>query len=263
MSDIRDLLNDRRDELAQTWMLDRVMLEKRGVDTESYRKALDRQKEREHIEATLATFQLADAQRELVAAQERATEAQILATAEQRVANAAASQEKKDADEAASKAKIVEEEVTFWTRRFMTSMSIANAAGFIAVLTFMFKQDSPAIQSRDVRLALAYFGIGAIMGGLVPVIHLMTIWARSYFGGRLKEIEQQPGGPSSSLKFMLTVNNAFYGNRYLTWVYVLSGFSLFAWALVITVGCATGYYDARIKYEADMARHRVEARAGG
>lgn len=246
MADIRRELNRRRGRLRLHEDADRATVIECDPKSQVYRMSRANLDELFHIESTLATIQLADAQ-------DRATTAQQEATAEQAKANAAADAKKSEG-----------EEVTFWTRRFMTSMSIANAAGFVAVLSFMFKEDSPAIHTKDVRMALAYFGIGAIMGGLVPVIHLFSIYARAEANRIERRMELRPELRKGFYGFAVKMNGYFYGNRYLTWGYVLSGFSLFAWALLITVGSATGYYEARLKHDSDMARYRVQApRAAG
>lgn len=200
------------------------------------------------MEATLATFQLADAQ-------DRATQAQQAATEQQRLANVADSAEQRHLAREAEKSKATEEEITFWTRRFMTSVSIASAAGFVAVLTFLLKTDSPAIGVKPVRMALTYFGVAAGMGAFVPIIHLLSIYSRRLFSLYEATITQRQDPRPSFTAALLLIYRTLYANPFLNWFYVMTAVMLFVGAVTITVGSAAGYYEARIRYEEDMSAY--------
>ncbi|QYF87281.1 hypothetical protein [Brevundimonas sp. PAMC22021] len=193
--------------------------------------ALGKLNELFHIESTLATYQLADAQRELVAAQTAATRAQEAATDELRIANAAA-------DDAKTKG----EEVQFWSRRFLTNLLVANAAGFVAVLTFMVKTDSPVIRQEDVLNALACFGSGAVLGGCVPLFRIIEV----RFGSGFHKV-----GPDAQPR--KSPWGRFYSDNGLNFVAAVGGSILLAMGIMVVIGCARGYYAAK---SAEMPRER-------
>ena len=159
MGDIRDQLNVRLQQLRLSAEKD-AMWVRDGADPRSsaYERASRNLAELRQVEATLAAMQLADAQREVALAQREVAE-------QQRVAN-----------EAEAVKRSLAEESAFWTRRFLTSITVANVGGLVAVLVFMSKPDSPLVPILSASLAVRYFMAGAVLGGAYPLAKIAALW---------------------------------------------------------------------------------------
>lgn len=159
MGDIRDQLNDRLKELRLTAVKD-AMWVRDGADPRSrnYERASRNLSELREVEATLATMQLADAQLEVAKAQRDVA-------AQQRVANQA---------DAARQSRA--EEIAFWARRFLTSVTVANVGGLAAVLVFLSKPDSPLVSMGAANLAIYSFSLGTVVGSFSPLAKIMQLW---------------------------------------------------------------------------------------
>lgn len=155
MTDIRGRLNERRQELLVSFDQD-AMWVRDGAAPSSARYARSQRNidELREIEATLATMQLTDAQINVAHAQHEVAAAQRSAT------------------EGAERARAASEDVIFWTRRFLTTISVGNAAGLSAVLIAMNQADAPSVDIRRLVWIIIAFGGGAFLGGTVPLLRL-------------------------------------------------------------------------------------------
>jgi len=155
VTDIREKLNERRNELLGTFERDAAWV-RDGADPSSprYERSKRNIDELREIEATLATMQLADAQLRVADAQHEVASAQ------------------RASNEAADKERAASEDVTFWTRRFLTTISLGNAAGLSAVLIAMNQADAPSVDIRRLGWIIIAFGTGAFLGGTVPLLRL-------------------------------------------------------------------------------------------
>lgn len=155
MTDIRERLNERREELLQNFDKD-AMWVRDGADPSSPRYERSRRNivELREIEATLATMQLADAQVGVADAQREVAAAQ------------------RDANLTAERERSASEDVTFWSRRYLTTISVGNAAGLSAVLIAMNQADAPAVDLRGLVWIILAFGGGAFLGGTVPLLRV-------------------------------------------------------------------------------------------
>lgn len=156
MTDIRENLNRRRQELLLSFDND-AMWVRDGANPNSaqYERSKRNIVELREIEATLATMQLADAQAGVAGAQREVAAAQ------------------RDANETAEKERTASEDVTFWTRRFLTTISVGNAAGLSAVLIAMNQADAPSVGLERLGWIILAFGGGAFLGGTVPLLRLV------------------------------------------------------------------------------------------
>jgi hypothetical protein len=221
MADIRPNLNSRLAKLKLLYGRDVEIPETEDVDSKAFKIAEANRAEIRHLESTLATFQLADAQ-------DRATEAQTAATDEQRRANAAAEKANSDAEKAKGKS----EEINFWSRRFLTNVAIANGAGFVAVLSFMVKPDSPIIEATDIWSAMELFGMGTALAASVPILRLLEIG--------FTELANLAATPK---RFRFIYKPYEYG--FMNWSAAFLASGLFISGMAVTIGCARGYYEAR------------------
>lgn len=203
MTMIREDLNRRLEALKLTLGEDELHLRMEAPNSMIFGRAKRNVEELRAIEATLATMQLADAQRDLAAAQEKVAGAQVAAN--------------KHAEAEKSRA----EEVNFWLRRLLTTTAIANAVGFVSVVAFMTKSDSPLIAPKDVGQALSAFFGGTLVGGAFPVVRIFQLWADSL----------ADRGEGKGIRF--------------DWIYAAAAIGLFLYGLLLVIGCARGYYSAR------------------
>jgi len=155
VTDIRGKLNERRRELLESFDED-AMWVRDGADPSSARYERSRRNidELREVEATLATMQLADAQAGVAGAQREVAAAQ------------------RAANETAEKERTASEDVTFWTRRFLTTISVGNAAGLSATLIAMNQADAPSVSLGRLAWIILAFGGGAFLGGTVPLLRL-------------------------------------------------------------------------------------------
>lgn len=159
MSDIRDELNKRLQELRETAAKDVVSVRDGAAPTSvTYERASRNLAELREVEATLATMQLADAQRDVANAQREVAD-------QQRVANEADARQRSTAEESA-----------FWARRFLTSITIANVGGLVAVLVFLSKPDSPVVPLDSAGWAVRLFAAGTFLGGAYPLAKITALW---------------------------------------------------------------------------------------
>jgi len=155
MTDIRANLNRRRDDLRPRLEAAHDTIHRTVIGSpeyEGHRQVID---EVAAIEATLATMQLADAQRAVARAQHE------VATAQQ-VANQRADSERS-----------AREDEAYWVRKFMTNITIANGAGLAAGVLFMIKSDSPLVEPEIVGKVVKMFAVGTVMGGALPLLALL------------------------------------------------------------------------------------------
>lgn len=188
------------------------------------------------IEGILATFQLSDAQVRLVLAQQEATEAQKAATAEQRKAN-----------EADSKARANSEEATFWTRRFINTVSIASAAALVSVLTFATKSDSPFVPAKDLRGMLILFGGAAMVGGIVPIYQLLGIRVREVEEYYETMDESHPDYNTQHIARTLRLLRFIQTGKIFTWALPIMTTALFIGGMMLVTGVVQGYLEAKPK----------------
>ncbi len=113
------------------------------------------------IEATLATMQLADAQREVASSQRQVAEAQ------------------QKANEHANQEGAHREEFGYWARKFLTNITIANSAGFAAIVLFISKPDSPLMDYKSVEQAAQSFFLGMTSGGIYPLLSMAALEIKS------------------------------------------------------------------------------------
>ncbi len=166
MSDIRHNLNHRRRELLQSFEGDaKWVRDGAAPSSERYERSRRNIDELREIEATLATMQLADAQIKVA-------EAQFEVANSQRALS-----------EAADRARSASEDATFWGRRFLTTISLGNAAGLSAVLLAMGQSDAPSVNPRLLLWVIIAFGAGAFIGGTVPLLRL-AIFSERWRGAR-------------------------------------------------------------------------------
>lgn len=233
MTDIREQLNKRREDLRrkESRFIEELTY---GTHHDSYREASRNIAELRQIEGILATFQLSDAQMRLVKAQEAATMAQLAATEEQRKAN-----------EADSRAKADSEEITFWTRRFINTISIASAAAFVSVLTFATKTDSPYVPPEDLRWMLGYFGGAAVMGAIVPIYQLVNIRFK-----RTREFYTNPTYEDLRASFPMNdlrrkAGKFMHDYHVVTWITPAATTTMFVFGMAYAVGALEGYLKAK------------------
>lgn len=171
MTDIRQELNLRRNELREREPEDRLMLARESPRSQEYERAVRNIGELRSIEATLATMQLADAQRENARAQRAVAEAQA------------------DANRAEADARELNNDRSFWARRFMTTATVANAAGLVSVLSYAARPEAMAVGKEQVAAVLAYFFAGTFLGGLYPLFRLLGIQLK-LTNGRLPSLAE-------------------------------------------------------------------------
>jgi len=160
MTDIRDLLNERREALRPKLARARELVDGEiSPSTEPYRDAQRIIEEALEIESILAQMQTTDAQnavargQELLAsAQREATDAQLRATASS------------ERDRAWSEGQ------AFWLRRFFTSVAVANGAGAFASVTALLRPDPPEVGIGQAQLIISCFGLGLVIAGLLPLL---------------------------------------------------------------------------------------------
>lgn len=155
MTDIRANLNRRRDDLRPRLAEAHDRIHRTVIGSPAYEGHRQVIEEVAAIEATLATMQLADAQREVARAQHEVATAQE--TANQR----------------ADVERNAREDEAYWLRKFMTNITIANGAGLAAGVLFMIKSDSPLVEPEVVTKVVTLFSIGTIMGGALPLLALL------------------------------------------------------------------------------------------
>lgn len=100
-------------------------------------------------------MQLSDAQDRLSLAQHEVAAAQREATV--------------SADSKRSRA----EEVTFWSRRFLTTLGVAHAAGLVTTISAISRPDAPIAGFEDVRRIVIAFAAGALIAGTVPLLRIL------------------------------------------------------------------------------------------
>lgn len=161
MTDIRHRLNVRREQLIEREALDHKTLNAGQATSSRFQTAARNVEELRSIDATLATMQLADAQKELANSQRQVAEAQQEANRQS---------EKEGADR---------EELGYWTRRFLTNITIANSAAFAAIVLFISKPDSPLMDYEAVKKATMLFFYGMILGGALPLLALLGMFVKS------------------------------------------------------------------------------------
>jgi len=155
VTDIRGRLNERRRELLLSFDQDAMWVRDGAAPSSAnYARSQRNIDELREIEATLATMQLTDAQIGVAHAQREVAAAQRSAT------------------EDAERARAASEDVTFWSRRFLTTISVGNAAGLSAVLIAMNQADAPTVDLRRLVWIIFAFGSGAFLGGTVPLLRL-------------------------------------------------------------------------------------------
>jgi glutaminase len=158
VGDIRDQLNDRLQELRETATLDANWVRDGAAPTSArYERSSRNLAELRTIEATLATMQLSDAQREVAQAQRDVADAQRAAT--------------HSADAHKSKS----EEISYWVRRYLTSIAIASGATLLAVLATMVKPDAPRFPSEDVFSAVKLLVSATFLSGIYPLARALVI----------------------------------------------------------------------------------------
>lgn len=240
MSRLREDINARRDVLLPLVIRDYDIVENLNEGANVRAVSQVRINELRQIEATLATFQLADRQAELVMAQERATNAQQAATSQLKIAN-----------DAAEVAKGTNEEVAFWSRRFITNLAIANGAAFVAVLSFMLKKDSPFVPFNDVFEALKAFGYGTTVAACYPLVRILEL--KSYVYIRKRQLEGLASIPKSFAKRIWSD----YGGSI---PIVLGSALLFGSGMVTVLGSAQGYYNAKPQISSSTASSAISAK---
>tara|TARA_R110002051_G_scaffold315555_1_gene394029 strand:- start:71 stop:712 length:642 start_codon:yes stop_codon:yes gene_type:complete len=158
MGDIRYKLNERLGTLRLSANEDAGWVQD-GADPSSprFERASRNISEQRTIEATLATMQLADAQREVARAQREVAE-------EQRKANVAQAERQS-----------ASEEIAFWSRRYATGLTVAHAAGLVATLAFLTKGDSPVVPLSDVIPTFWMFALGLALGGMHPLLKILSL----------------------------------------------------------------------------------------
>lgn len=161
MTDIRHRLNVRREQLIEREEADHKTLNAGAATTSRFQTAARNVEELRSIDATLATMQLADAQRELANSQRQVAEAQ------------------QEANRQSAKEGADREEVGYWARRFLTNITIANSAAFAAIVLFISKPDSPLMDYEAVRKATMLFFYGMILGGALPLLALLGMFVKS------------------------------------------------------------------------------------
>lgn len=147
------------------------MLARESPRSQEYERAVRNIGELRSIEATLATMQLADAQRENARAQRAVAEAQA------------------DANRAEADARELNNDRSFWARRFMTTATVANAAGLVSVLSYAARPEAMAVGKEQVAAVLAYFFAGTFLGGLYPLFRLLGIQLK-LTNGRLPSLAE-------------------------------------------------------------------------
>ncbi len=163
MSDIRARLNVRRDDLLARVPRDEMFVEGGAhVGSQSYDIASRNLGELRAIEATLATMQLADAQMGVAAAQREIAAAQ------------------RAANDQADTARSVKEEESFWSRRYLTTLAVANAGGLFAFLAFLTRADAPLVPWWMVTSAFGAFLLGSVYGGTYPLQRLLLLKPRAH-----------------------------------------------------------------------------------
>lgn len=160
MSDIRDDLNARMNVLRAQFSVNADIVRTSLSDSRDFATAQRNIQELRDIESTIATMQLADAQ-------DRVAKSQLEVASQQQAANTA---------DAAKRS--ANEESSFWARRFLTSITVANLGGFVAVVLFLSKSDSPLVDISDVSMAIRTFALGTAIGGIYPLakIAAIAIW---------------------------------------------------------------------------------------
>ena len=151
MTEIRAGLNRRLEELRGRLEFDKDNLLKYGPEDHMYLHAQRNISELREVEAILATMQLADAQLQVAKAQREDTEAR-------------------------SKKASTAEEFSFWSRRFLTTTTVAHAVGLVSTLAFLTKKDSPRVPVEDVEKVLECFLAGLLLGGSYPLMMMLWVW---------------------------------------------------------------------------------------
>ncbi|WP_312686579.1 hypothetical protein [Brevundimonas nasdae] len=152
-------------------------------------------------------------QARLVEAQDRVAEAQREATAVQR--SELARQEEARSENEAN---------TFWSRRYLTSLSVAHGAGAFAAISAMLRSPTPIATDLQLERIVLSFGFGLLTSGLTPLAHIFA-----------------PKGPK------------FYKTR----EHIIAVFAA-ASTLAFLLGVWTTLDVARATY-ADNSSHRIEA----
>ena len=217
MTDIRHRLNVRREQLIEREATDHKTLNAGQATTSRFQTAARNVEELRSIDATLATMQLADAQREVASSQRKVAEAQQEANKQS---------EREGADR---------EEFGYWTRRFLTNITIANSAGFAAIVLFISKPDSPLMDYEAVKKATMYFFYGMILGGAVPILAMLGMFVNSpksmtYFINRWRWIK---------ILYSMTSKNLLIG------MYALLATIMLVSGIRVTIDTTTSYYESR------------------
>lgn len=233
MTDIRHRLNVRREQLIEREAADHKTLNAGQATTSRFQTAARNVEELRSIDATLATMQLADAQREVASSQRKVAEAQQEANRQS---------ERDGADR---------EEVGYWTRRFLTNITIANSAGFAAIVLFISKPDAPLMDYEAVKKATMYFFYGMILGGALPLLALLGMFVKStksvtFFTNRWRWAKALDS---------ITSKNLLVGMyAALATVMLVSG-------IRITLDTTTSYYESRTEQIASHAMPAHDTRA--
>jgi len=72
------------------------------------------------------------------------------------------------ASRAAAENQAVREDASFWLRRLIVSLSIANGAAFVGLISGAFHTEHPLAVAAIVAPSLHYFGLGLIFAGAIP-----------------------------------------------------------------------------------------------
>jgi hypothetical protein len=135
------------------WLIDRIQKFEGGSKSayarEELRAAID---QLIAIDSLEAQSRLARSQESLAFAQQAAADAQIAETARR------------------ESSRSMTEEQAFWTRRFLTSVTVALGAGAFATVTALLRTPPPNATSVQVYWALMFFLGGTAFMGLAPMI---------------------------------------------------------------------------------------------
>ena len=108
--------------------------------------------ERPHLLQELVTIEQTLAQMAATAAQVASTAAQVEAT------------------EAAERMRIAQDDASFWFRRFVLSLQIANGAAFVAAVGGVLQADNLPVAAAAAASPTAWFALGIFGSGLLPLI---------------------------------------------------------------------------------------------
>ncbi|WP_242913463.1 hypothetical protein [Brevundimonas pishanensis] len=103
------------------------------------------------LEAVKVKRDLVDAQRQVAASQDAATKAQLAETALQNEIRGRS------------------DEQQYWSRRFLTSLTVAHGVGFVTSLTALTRQPPPITTPVAAFAIISTFGLGLLFMGSLPI----------------------------------------------------------------------------------------------